>query len=65
MKIHTIISSVAAAGCAMGLLLPARAAAVSDDNFNALKNQVQQLNDQVQELKREHQQDGITHNRTR
>jgi hypothetical protein len=62
MKIHSIILSMAA-GCAMGLLLPARAvAAVSDDDFNALKNQVQQLNDQVQELKREHQQDGITHN---
>jgi regulator of replication initiation timing len=62
MKMRLIILS-AAAGCAMGLLLPPRAAAaVSDDDFNALKNQVQQLNDQVQELKREHQQDGITHN---
>ncbi|MGA3283803.1 MAG: hypothetical protein ABSD57_05010 [Verrucomicrobiota bacterium] len=63
MKMRSIILSVAAAGCAMGLVLPPRAAAVvSDEDFNALKSQVQQLNDQVQELKREHQQDGITHN---
>ena len=62
MKMRSIILSMAA-GCALGLVLPPRAAAtVSDEDFNALKNQVQQLNDQVQDLKHEHQQDEITHN---
>ncbi|MGD0350167.1 MAG: hypothetical protein ABSB84_07620 [Verrucomicrobiota bacterium] len=62
MKTRSLILS-AVVGCAVGVMLPPRAAAVvSDDDFNALKNMVQQLNDQVQDLKREHQQDGITHN---
>jgi hypothetical protein len=62
MKTRSLILSVVV-GCAVGVLLPPRAAAVvSDDDFNALKNLVQQLNDQVQDLKREHQQDETKHN---
>jgi hypothetical protein len=62
MKTRSLILS-AVVGCAVGVMLPPRAAAVvSDEDFNALKNLVQQLNDQVQDLKRDHQQDEIKHN---
>ncbi|MDE3068580.1 MAG: hypothetical protein KGJ60_13680 [Verrucomicrobiota bacterium] len=60
MKLPSLILT-AAAGCAMGVALPPRAtAAVTDEDFNALKNQVQQLNSTVQGLQQEHQQDQQT-----
>jgi len=62
MKIRSIILG-AAAGCAMSAALPLCAtAAVTDEDFNALKSQVQQLNDHVQKLEQAHQQDQVVHN---
>ncbi|MGO8764496.1 MAG: hypothetical protein ACLQSR_05085 [Limisphaerales bacterium] len=46
-----MIFGLAAAGCAMGMVLPPRASAeVSDADFNALKEAVQKLSEQVQSL---------------
>ena len=50
-----------AAGCALGVALTPRAAAVTDEEFNALKNMVQQLGDKVQKLEGVHDQDQKTH----
>lgn len=54
--------NVMAAGCAALLLVPRTApAAVSDDEFNALKNMVQQLNEKFKALDQQHQQDQQQH----
>ncbi len=51
MKTRRWIFGLAAASCAMGISLPPRATAeVSDADFNALKEQVQNLSQQVQSL---------------
>jgi hypothetical protein len=50
-----------AAGCVLGVALTPRAAAVTDEEFNALKNVVQQLGDKVQKLEQVHDQDQKTH----
>jgi hypothetical protein len=51
MKTHRFQHGLAAAGCALGMLLPLRAAAqVSQADFNALKETVQKLSEQVQSL---------------
>lgn len=61
MKIRSLILGAAMAGCAIGFAVPPRAsAAVSDEDFNALKNLVQELNTNVQGLKQEHDQDQQT-----
>jgi len=61
MKIHSLILGTATAGCAMGLAFaPHASATVSDADFNALKNLVQELNTNVQSLKQEHNQDQQT-----
>src|ERR1700690_1664146 len=61
MKIHSLILGAATAGGAAGLaFVPRAAAAISDEDFNALKSMVQQLNDSVQSLKQEHNQDQQT-----
>ena len=57
MKIRSQIFTVLAAGCLMGLAWPPRAAAVSDDDFNKLKDMVQQLGEKVQALEETHQKD--------
>jgi hypothetical protein len=49
------------AGCALGVALTPRATAVTDEEFNALKNMVQQLGDKVQKLEQTHDQDQKTH----
>ena len=55
MKIPSIILS-AAAGCAMSAVLsPHAAAAVSDEDFNALKNTVQEMNQKMQSLEQTNQ----------
>lgn len=62
MKKQSLIYSVAAAACAFGLVLPrAACAAVSDEDFNALKNMVQELNDKVKKLEQVHEQDQQAH----
>lgn len=61
MRIHTRVCGLLAAGCALGVALTPRAAAVTDEEFNALKNMVQQLGEKVQKLEQSHDQDQKTH----
>ena len=61
MKIHTQVCGILAAGCALGVALTPRAAAVTDEEFDALKNVVQQLGEKVQKLEQTHEQDQKTH----
>src|SRR5215471_4557432 len=59
---RSLIYGAVVAGCAMGLVLPRQAwAAVSDEDFNALKQMVQELNDKVKKLEQVHDQDQQTH----
>src|ERR1022692_2782121 len=59
MKIHSLFFGVLAAGC---LVLPRHASAqVSVDEFNAWKETVNKLGQQVQELMKTHDQDQKTH----
>jgi hypothetical protein len=59
MKIHSLFFGVLAAGC---LVLPRHASAqVSVDEFNAWKETVKKLGQQVQELMKTHDQDQKTH----
>src|SRR5471030_2227335 len=51
MKIRSLILGAAVAGCATGVTFPPRTeAVVSDADFNALKNLVQQMNGKLQSL---------------
>jgi hypothetical protein len=62
MSIGCKILGALAAGGVMATVLPPRAAAeVSDDDFNALKEQVRALSEQVQKLEQTHAQDQQTH----
>src|SRR6516225_8585 len=63
MNIRTKTSALTAATvCLVGIGLISRAAAeISDDDFKALKQQVQQLSDKVEKLEEVHQQDQQTH----
>jgi hypothetical protein len=61
MKIPTQFCGILAAGCVLGVALTPRAAAVTDEEFNALKNMVQQLSEKVQKLEQVHEQDQKTH----
>src|ERR1019366_9002344 len=57
MKIHTRFCGILAAGCALGVALTPRAAAVTDEEFNTWKTMVQQLVEKVQKLEGVHDQD--------
>ena len=62
MRIHTRLCGLLAAGCALGVALtPRAAAAVTDEDFDALKKAVQQLGEKVQKLEQTHEQDQQTH----
>ncbi len=62
MKKRSLFFGAVAASCAVGVSLPAPVrAAVSDDDFNSLKQMVQQLGDKVQKLEQVHQQDQQSH----
>ena len=63
MKTRSRILRVLAAGCVVGLAaLPPRAGAeVSDQDFNALKEAVQQLSEKVQKLEQTHEEDQKLH----
>ena len=69
MKISSLISGLSAAGCALGMALTPRAAAmISDEDFNALRsmvtNQDQRIGQQDQrigQLEKLHEQDQQTH----
>ena len=56
------LSALLLAGCVMGISVPSRMVAeISDEDFKALKEQVQQLNDKVQKLEQTHELDQQTH----
>ncbi len=62
MKKRSLIFGAVAAGCALSVALPRQAwAAVTDEDFNALKKIVQQLGDKVQKLEQVHDQDQQVH----
>jgi hypothetical protein len=61
MKIRSRIFGVLAAGCAMAVALPQPAAAVTDEEFNALRSMVQQLGEKLQKLEQGHEHDQKTH----
>lgn len=62
MKKRSLIYGAVAAGCALSVALPRQAwAAVSDEDFNALKSMVQRLGDKVQKLEQVHEQDQQVH----
>ncbi|MBU6402669.1 MAG: hypothetical protein KGS61_20300, partial [Verrucomicrobia bacterium] len=62
MKTRSLIYGMLSAGCALGVALPARSlAAVSDEDFEALKKMVQQLSEKVQYLEQTHQVDQQAH----
>ena len=62
MKIPSLILGALAAACVMGAALPQSASAqVSADDFNALKQMVQQMGDRVQKLEQTHEQDQKAH----
>lgn len=64
LKARRWTSGVAAAGCALGVALPARTLAeVNEEDFKALKAAVQQLAAKVQKLEQTHQADEQTHQR--
>jgi hypothetical protein len=62
MKISSLISGLAVAGCALGITLTPRAAAmISDEDFNALRSMVTNDNQRVSQLEKQHEQDQQTH----
>jgi hypothetical protein len=62
MKLSSLTLSVAVAGCALGVVLaPRAAAAISDEDFNALKSMVTNDSQRVSQLEKQHEQDQQTH----
>ena len=61
MRLHTQVCGILAVGCVLGGTLTRCTAAVTDDEFDALKKAVQQLGDKVQKLEQTHDQDQKTH----
>jgi hypothetical protein len=62
MKRHSILYGLLAASCAIGTALPRTAlAAVSDEDFNAVKSMLQELNEKVKKLEQAHDQDKQLH----
>ena len=62
MKIRSNIFAVVAVGCVMGIVIPTRLIAeISDDDFNALKEQVRQLSEKMQKLEQTHEEDQKIH----
>ena len=62
MKISSLILSVTVAGCALGVALTPRAAAmISDEDFNALKSAVTNQDSRIGQLEKLHDQDQQTH----
>jgi TolA-binding protein len=61
MKIGSKIFGLFAAGCVIGIAQPRAAAEVSDQDFNALKDAVQQLSEKVQKLEQTHEEDQKVH----
>ena len=61
MRLHTQVCGILAVGCVLGGTLTRCTAAVTDDEFDALKKAVQQLGEKVQKLEQTHDQDQKTH----
>ncbi|MGO8927436.1 MAG: hypothetical protein ACLQU3_11170 [Limisphaerales bacterium] len=61
MRIHTQVCGILVTGCVLGATLTPCTAAVTDDEFDALKKAVQQLGEKVQKLEQTHEQDQQTH----
>ncbi len=61
MRTHIQFCGILIAGCVLGVALTPRAAAVTDEEFEALKKMVQQLGEKVQKLEQVHDQDQKTH----
>jgi hypothetical protein len=61
MRIYTQVCGILVAGCVLGGTLARCTAAVTDDEFDALKKAVQQLGEKVQKLEQTHDQDQKTH----
>ena len=61
MRIYTEVCGMLIAGCVLGATLTPCTAAVTDDEFDALKKAVQQLGEKVQKLEQMHEQDQNTH----
>jgi len=57
MKIHSLIFGVVATGCAMAVVLPRSAEAITDEEFRALQQQLQQQQQQIQQLQDQRKQD--------
>lgn len=60
MKRRSPFLGVLAAGCAVGIALPPRALAVTDDDFNALKDLVIKQGQRLEQLEKSHDQDQKT-----
>ena len=61
MKTRAKMMAVLSAACAAAVAFPQPTAAITDDEFNALKRMVQQLGEKVQKLEQGHEQDEKTH----
>jgi hypothetical protein len=62
MKIYSMILGAAVAGCALGMaLVPRAAAAISDEDFNALKSAVTNQDQRIGQLEKQHEQDQQAH----
>ena len=62
MKKRSLLYCLLAASCALGTALPRHAfAAVSDEDFNAVKKMLQELNEKVKKLEQSHDQDQQLH----
>ncbi len=61
MKIRSLILGMAAAVCVIGIAQPPRASAVSDEEFNALKDVVTKQGQRIDQLDQTHEQDQKTH----
>lgn len=57
MKTHSLILAAFATGCAVMIGFPRSAAAITDDEFHALQQQMQQQAQQIQDLQKAHDQD--------
>jgi type II secretory pathway pseudopilin PulG len=57
MKIRSLIIGIMVAGGALGVVLPRQAMAVTDEEFRALQQQMQQQSDQIQDLQKARQED--------
>jgi hypothetical protein len=61
MKIQTCFLGIVVTGCVLGVAFTPPAAAVTDEDFDALKKAVQQLGEKVQKLEQVHEQDQQLH----